>query len=387
MPLTRRSKALAKRHAEDTSTGEQSKKQKKLHELTDIDLLRGREIQDSVKVEGSEPLTESLSLTDAEVMKMKIGSRIIRLGPVKAENEHGHYDEEDAKEAKGTTKNINEIFKFPTAPLDEPLLEEGHIFFFYRPKVERHEAHDLSDVQRMYMALVPFKKGQTDTSESLVRLIVVAKKKLPETDQRARYWGFVLKVSEDIEQLAEYLKEETYETSTRGTRHLESCRPLGEGVYGIVKHQDHTHLAYVLEIPHEPGEVQKAFNVRKEGSFILSVKNPQTSNPMYAGLGPEKKAHYPEQMEQLFAGRRFIATNPPSFLNFEGCELLFIGSSHDIVEELGSVGEEIKNEEIKEEEDSGINLKDAKSLDEKVFADLHFKKGQFPTESLHGLWV
>ena len=34
-------------------------------------------------------------------------------------------------------------------------IERGHIYFFYRPKVELKEAHSLDDVQRFYMVLIP----------------------------------------------------------------------------------------------------------------------------------------------------------------------------------------------------------------------------------------
>ncbi|KAJ2961289.1 hypothetical protein NUW54_g14389 [Trametes sanguinea] len=34
-------------------------------------------------------------------------------------------------------------------------IERGHIYFFYRPKVELEEAHSLDDIQRFYMLLVP----------------------------------------------------------------------------------------------------------------------------------------------------------------------------------------------------------------------------------------
>lgn len=33
-----------------------------------------------------------------------------------------------------------------------------------------------------------------------------------------------------------------------------------------------THLAYKLEVPHEPGPAQRTFNVEAEGSLVLSIK-------------------------------------------------------------------------------------------------------------------
>src|SRR5271165_6625217 len=59
----------------------------------------------------------------------------------------------------------------------------------------------------------------------------------------------------------------------------ENLRPAGEGVYALFLHGNHTHLAYVLELPLIPGEVQKAFNIKPEGGFVLAVKNPGAVPP------------------------------------------------------------------------------------------------------------
>ena len=37
-------------------------------------------------------------------------------------------------------------------------------------------------------------------------------------------------------------------------------------------HGNHSHLAYVLTLPKEPGGIQEAFNITKSGSYIISVK-------------------------------------------------------------------------------------------------------------------
>jgi hypothetical protein len=63
----------------------------------------------------------------------------------------------------------------------------------------------------------------------------------------------------------------TYSTATRGERHLAPARPAGEGVYTIARHDDHTHLAFALELPERPGEVQEELNIPREGSYIITV--------------------------------------------------------------------------------------------------------------------
>lgn len=50
------------------------------------------------------------------------------------------------------------------------------------------------------------------------------------------------------------------------------------GVYSIVDHGRHTHLAYELEIPKEPGDVQKHFCILKEGNYIINIKVPHAEH-------------------------------------------------------------------------------------------------------------
>ncbi len=66
-----------------------------------------------------------------------------------------------------------------------------------------------------------------------------------------------------------------YTTETRGKRRLAAAAPAGEGKYSIVKHDGHTELAYLLELPEVPGPTQKEFEIKKEASYIISVKNPE----------------------------------------------------------------------------------------------------------------
>lgn len=40
-------------------------------------------------------------------------------------------------------------------PFNYGIQERGEIFFFYRPKVEKQEAHSHDDVQRLYIILRP----------------------------------------------------------------------------------------------------------------------------------------------------------------------------------------------------------------------------------------
>src|SRR5437773_3560380 len=66
---------------------------------------------------------------------------------------------------------------------------------------------------------------------------------------------------------------------TRGKRRIAAAAPAGEGKYSIVKHDGHTELAYLLELPEIPGPTQREFEIKKEASYIISVKNPDIQVP------------------------------------------------------------------------------------------------------------
>ncbi|WP_152053484.1 hypothetical protein [Tautonia marina] len=209
------------------------------------------------------------------------------------------------------------------------LLEGGDIFFLYRPDVEERDPEGLDDIQRFIMVLHPRRARR-------YRLITLGRKRMPELENGgSRHWAFVSKVCANRDEAHEEFASETYKTKTRGTRHQPAARPAGEGVYAIVRHGDHTHLAYALELPETPGTVQKELNIEPQASYILSVKNPEASSPKGVGLSESQQAEFPKSLQERFDGRRFLAVDPPNFLNHEGAELMLIGAHDDVAEELG----------------------------------------------------
>ncbi|XP_051195193.1 uncharacterized protein [Lolium perenne] len=276
--------------------------------------------------------------------------------------------------------------------------EKGEVFFFYRPKVGKEEAHSPDDVQRMYVVLRPesvpegaveekqapdsgkegkkrkTRHGGDDQGDGgggeegghgkeevnveerpLLRLIVMGKKSLPDPAKHGRpYWGYVDLVTTDVQDIKDALKGAEYETKTRGKRQLAAARALGEGVYRIVKHdapggrggREHTHLVYKLELPLPSaagseedgvGEPQEAMNVEPEASFLVQIKNPEQGGGGggFGGLQGKRKAAFPEHLQGRFGSNRYAPADPPDLLNYEGCELLLISASDDVEEELG----------------------------------------------------
>ncbi|KAK4427504.1 hypothetical protein Salat_1519300 [Sesamum alatum] len=264
--------------------------------------------------------------------------------------------------------------------------ERGDIFFFYRPKVDKEEAHGAEDVQRFYLLLRPHSEsGQTDVvqekqdpnsgkegakrrrlahhehehehegghgshrvniqKQPLLRFIVMGRKSLPDPSKKTTpYWGFVEMVTTEIQHVKAALRGEEYETATKGHRHLPDSRAVGEGVYRILKHNPgssrmHTHLVYKLEYPleGEAEEPQEALNIARQASFLLQIKNPDQDQrgPQFRGLAKKRKAAFPAHLQAVFGHQRYHPADPPDLLNYEGCEFLLISASDDIEQELG----------------------------------------------------
>src|SRR5207248_619040 len=154
------------------------------------------------------------------------------------------------------------------------------------------------------------------------------------------------------EELREALSGGTYETETRGERHLPRARPAGEGVYALGRAGRSSVLAYALELPEQPGEVQRAFHIEREGRFVLAVKNPEAARPAGIGLDEDRRAEFPEELMARFGARKWVAADPPQFLDYEGAELVLIaGGEAGEIPDLGLMPEP-------EDEDSAEVFKD-----------------------------
>jgi hypothetical protein len=177
----------------------------------------------------------------------------------------------------------------------------------------------------------------TPRGKASYRLMIIAQKRLPEVDRNGdrRAWAFVDKVASQPDEVEDELDPKTYLTRTRGERRRPAARPAGEGVYTIVRHRQHTHLAYVLELPKTPGAVQRALNIVRDGSYIVAVKNPKAPAAVGTGLDPERRARFPRNLQQRFRDRRFIPLDSPEFLDHEGAELVIVGAKPEVARTLG----------------------------------------------------
>ncbi|KAG1749780.1 uncharacterized protein EDB91DRAFT_764759 [Suillus paluster] len=344
----------------------------------------------------------------------------------------GEMEAKEVKKLKTEEVDTNEYAFTPG------VIERGHIYFFYRPKVQREEVYSIDDVGKLQILLVPSPPlvsvhGESEAQNkdasgadademNLVaqgadaapapeptrkdkkhfRLIIVGKKTLPDPECRrhAPIWATVISVGDNLHDLEERLGEKTYETKTRGTRHTGPVRLAGCGVYAIVNSlgnvpsRNATHLGYHLSHPTQLGDVQEALGIRIASSFVIQVKNPNAEVPdgQRVGLPKSRRAKYPEGiMRHVFGkgekgrssaiGLRFTSCNCIGLLDHEGAELLFIpartgteGNDQSLGNRRGAALAEVGRRELEEQV-------------EQIFKELTFDKDRFPAEPLKGEWI
>jgi hypothetical protein len=239
------------------------------------------------------------------------------------------------------------------------VLERGDVFFFYRPRVGVEAVRGPGDIARMMFVLDPDGRGPA-------RLVVVGRKRLPEPARHERAWALVAGVAEDREALRDELLPRAYETQTRGVRVRPAARPAGEGRYALATHERHSHLAYGLELPPEPGEAQRALDIRRQASFVVAVRNPDAPAPPGTGLPRRRRPQLPAELRERFGRRRWHAVDDPALLDQPGVELLLIGANEDVESELG-IALDLAAEEIATAE---------------LFTDLRVRPGELPDDAL-----
>ncbi len=208
------------------------------------------------------------------------------------------------------------------------VLERGDVFFLFRPKVDTEQVGGLDDVQGLYLVLEPEGDGP-------FRRVEVGRKALPPPAWAGRRhgWAFVAEVTGRGEELGAELGRDEYETKTRGRRVQPEDRPLAEGRYQLVRAGEDVLLEYALDAPREPGPPQEAMGVLAERAFVVRVKDPTNQAPGQRAPTSGRTEPLPDDLQERFAGRRFVALDPPAFLDHEGVELLLMpaGDAEDAV--------------------------------------------------------
>jgi len=316
--------------------------------------------------------------------RQPISKRTRAKEPKKTESKKARASTKETKSTRGRKKKTEEAPKaeppkeekkeFPTSDvslqgiggissLGASLIEEGTIYFFYRPKVDTYEVKDMADVHNLWVVMQPKlsvavpstdadklppseAKEKEKESKKFFRLLNFHRKTLPNyaaegKDQRL---ATVERTSPDIVDIELLLLRNNVNNSHENP----PSRPIGHGAYAILLHdkgiKDHVHLVFALETPKELGEVQNAFHLPKQGNYILHVKKPETDEVM---------ASVPDAYKDLWSDRTYVSPPTNVLLNCDGVKILFTKTKQSITESKIVAKElEILEEDIEHEEEA-----------------------------------
>ncbi|KAI1488293.1 hypothetical protein F5X96DRAFT_646268 [Biscogniauxia mediterranea] len=297
--------------------------------------------------------------------------------------EAGHEDV-DAKDRPG--KGEKPAARGDTVPSN--ILEKGLIYFFFRGRVGIDEPSGVDEIARSYFILRPLDK-EAKLGEGTIndagnsRLVAVPKKVFP-LSGRDRWIAFVEKSNASFKALKdEFLASSDYTTKTAGVRHSPAATPAAEGIYAITTTGRESHLAYMITVPSELGEVQLELGLREKGSFIISTRNPQYEAPKGMALpsGPE----YPKEVQDEFRALRWIPTQP-KHLDYVNTQFLLIGETSGIAKATEPQKEDQENdkeeprEEMEKLEDEDTHRMEGLKGDDSasIFSDLHAHAKDYP---------
>lgn len=236
-------------------------------------------------------------------------------------------------------------------------LEHGDIFFFYHPKLVADVVDGPEAVAAFHVILHPLGAYK-------YRYASISLKELLDSGGTGGWWARMEMVTDRPGPIRRKLRE---------SHPLPLARPCGEGVYAIVRHGNHTHLAYALDLPEKPAEVQRDLGISLRENPYLAIRNPIREAQEEADLSPQVVLpDYPPRLIKLFGERRFHPADPPELLDYAGVEFL------------------IARRPVTEDEDLGMALKPEHATRETaaVFTDLHLRAGEAPLAPLfEGHWA
>ncbi|KAK1635538.1 hypothetical protein BDP81DRAFT_322036 [Colletotrichum phormii] len=292
-------------------------------------------------------------------------------------------DKPDTSAVDGeTAEKTGEKDKIPST-----ILEKGIIYFFFRARVNTDGAEEVDDIARSYMILRPLatdsKLGDGPIGDAgNTRLLALPKKVFPETD-RDKFMVFVEKAGASFAELKEQFLSGADNQTKSGVSHAPAATPAGEGVYVITSSGSDSHLAYMLTLPSDLGEVQKELGLKEKGSFILSTKNPYKKGPANASL--DQTPDFPESIKDDFRDLRWTNTKP-EHLDYPYAQFLFIGQSSGIKNAVEPKSKDVKaGKENPEDVLQEIGDEDEKRMKHlsgddsaSIFADLQARAKDYP---------
>ena len=144
----------------------------------------------------------------------------------------------------------------------EAVLEHGDVQFFFRPAVQPADAKGEVPlaVQSFFLILSP-------AGSRRHRRLRIGKKRMP-ARRRDRFWARIERVGSLQRVLGDELEPEVYSTKTRGERYQPGARPVGQGSYELVRHDDHVHLRYTVE-PFDFVDAPDELKVADSGDHLI----------------------------------------------------------------------------------------------------------------------
>ena len=174
------------------------------------------------------------------------------------------------------------------------------------------------------MVTAPEKSENNESGDKnqFYRLFVIGKKSLQEirkSEARAseRYWARVGGIFNDPNELTKDLLSDEF---SKG----DAARPVGEGKYAIVRYRNHAELAYILEMPKEPGEAQKELGIAKEASNVISVINPKKRPTPTCYPSTEEQPKYPpEVLNEFNETENFVSlAKDTKFIDYQNAQII-----------------------------------------------------------------
>jgi hypothetical protein len=171
------------------------------------------------------------------------------------------------------------------------VIERGDIQAFFRPTVQPAEADTVElGVQAFFVVLSPAGGSH--------RRVRIGKKRFPNRGERL--WARVERVGSLSRVLGGLLEDEHYSTKTRGERYQPAARPVAQGTYELVQHDDHTHFV----ITFDEAEAHVPLEVPESADMVVLFENTAATRAVWT------------------------TAEEPSRLDHEGEELVLVGNDH-----------------------------------------------------------
>ncbi len=73
------------------------------------------------------------------------------------------------------------------------------------------------------------------------------------------------------------------------------------------------------------------------GNYVISIKNPEKPTPPNAGFRQsDRKADFPQRLQDKFDNRRLIPADPANFLDYPSAEFILISTNSASAEAVGA---------------------------------------------------